>query len=157
MADGIKIRELDPTSVLSGDDVLVIDKETFGDNSITYHIRYDTFRGQIFTGDVVLSGSLSISNDLNVYGETHLKATEVEGDLIVSHTAIIKDLFVNGSTNLKLDDLSDVDVAAAADKHYLMYDGTNWVSNDIDLDTLGGGQSEDYIMLSGGQKILYSL
>ena len=148
MADGIKIRELDPTTVLNGDDVLVVDKETFTDNSLTYHVRYDTFRSQIFTGDVVLNGSLSVSNDLNVYGDTNLKGTSVEGDLVVSNTLIVKDLFVNGSTNLKLDDLSDVDVSAAQPDDFLMYNGNGWV---VGQAATGGGDTispglTDYIM-----------
>jgi len=145
LADGIKIRELDPTSIVSGDDVFVLDKETLNDNSITYHIRYDSFRSQIFTGDVVLNGSLSVSNDLNVYGDTN-----ISGNLSVTNDLTVGNININGSSNIALDDLTDVEVAGAANKHYLMYDGAKWVSNEVDLDDLGGGQSEDFILLAGG-------
>ena len=154
MSDGVKIRELDPTNVVSANDVLIIDKDSFGDNSLTYYIEYQDFRKSVFTGDVTLDGKLTVDGDFTVTGDTKMEGSAaVEGgDLVVSHTTNTKDLYVSGHTNLGLGDLSNVEIGGVQANHYLMYDGNNWVPGEGGSGGGGGGgtQTDDYIILEGG-------
>jgi len=149
LSDGIKIRALDQTLSVSDTDVLIVDKDSFGDNSLTFHIDYKDFRKSVFTGDATLEGDFTVKGDTRLEGPTI-----VDGyDLVVSNTTITTDLYVSGGTNLKLDQLSDVDVSGAQNQDYLMYDGNNWVPAAGSGGGGGGGggtQTDDYIILEGG-------
>ena len=150
LSDGIKIRNLDKTTVVSANDVLIIDKDGFGDNSLTYHIEYDDFRRSIFTGDVNFDGTVNLTGDLVLGGDITINGTTTLNDVNVSGDLVVDDIIINGSNNLFLGDLKDVNTSGVADQHYLMYNGTEWVPSLMDTTTGGGTQTEDFILLSGG-------
>ena len=95
MAEGIKIRELDPTTTISANDVLVVDKDSFGDNSLTYHIEYQNFRSELFSEDITIQGNLSVTGNITAGGDLL-----VEGDTTLNgRVEVNNDLHVTGDIN----------------------------------------------------------
>ena len=151
MADGIKIRALNQTTLIDDTDVLIIDKaDAFGDSSLTYYITYADVKTDLFTGDITIDGSLTVNNDLSVGGNSSFSGTvNIDGRLTVTGTIETENINVSNNANINLDQLLDVEVGGAQPDDYLMYNGTNWVVGQPSSGETGG-QSGEYIMFKGG-------
>ena len=142
MADGIRIRDLDVASKVDLDDVLVIDKPATGFNTVTHQISYENFRDEVFNTDIVIKGDLDVTGDLTVNGNTVHR-----GDVTNMENTIVKNITINGTHNLDLDDLNDVSVPGAQANDYLIYDGSKWIAS-AGEDTVDF--SDTHIMIEGG-------
>ena len=151
MADGIKIRELNQTTVIDNPDALIIDKlDTFGDSSLTYYITYADVKSDLFSGDITIDGNLEINQSLTVKGNSEILGfLDVGGRLTVDGTIQTENINVSNNANINLDQLQDVDVSNAQANHYLMYNGTTWVSTEVQGGQTGG-QSGEYILFETG-------
>ena len=150
MADGIKIRELNQTTVVDNSDVLVIDKlDSFGDTSLTYYISYGDFKSSMFSEDITFEGDVTVDS-LTVNGPSVFNGTsEFNQRVSVNGTIETENINVSGNANINLGQLRDVEVAGAQADYYLMYNGTSWVPSQVNV-TDTGGQSGQYILFEGG-------
>lgn len=153
MADGIKIRALNQTTLIDDTDVLIIDKaDAFGDSSLTYYITYADIKSDLFTGDITIDGNLTVNNGLTVGGDSTFEGrVTFESRVDVNGTIQVENINVSNNANINLDQLLDVDVSNAQPDDYLMYNGTNWVvgqpSGGGGGEPSGGGQL-DYVMFN---------
>ena len=163
MADGIKIRALNQTTLIDDSDVLIIDKaDAFGDSSITYYITYADLKSDLFTGDITIDGNLTVNNGLTVGGNSTFEGrVTFENRVDVNGTIQVENINVNNNANINLDQLVDVDVSNAQPDDYLMYNGTNWVvgqpSGGGGGEPTGGGEL-DYVMFkSSDEPIVFTV
>lgn len=150
MADGIKIRQLNQTTLIDNSDVFVIDKDDpIADSSLTYYITYSNIKGALFSEDITLKGNVTIDQGLTVNGPSEFNGSvNINNRLTVDGVVETDTLIVNSNTNLKLGQLSDVVVDAAQPNYFLMYNGSNWIPQQVEQGS--GGQSGEYIMFEGG-------
>jgi len=163
LADGIKIRALNQTTLIDDTDVLIIDKaDAFGDSSLTYYITYADVKTDLFTGDITIDGSLTVNNDLSVGGSSSFSGTvNFDSTVRVNGTIEVENINVNNNANINLDQLLDVEVGGAQPDDYLMYNGTNWVvgqpSGGGGGEPTGGGEL-DYVMFkSAAEPVVFTV
>ena len=150
MADGIKIRQLNQTTLIDNSDVFVIDKDDpIADSSLTYYITYSAIKGALFSEDITLEGNVTIENGLTVNGSSEFNGSvNINNRLTVDGTVETNTLIVNTNTNLTLGQLSDVAVDSVQPNYFLMYNGSSWIPQQVEQGS--GGQSGEYIMFEGG-------
>ena len=110
--DGIKIRELDLTTVVDNSDVFILDHMTGADVSVstTQQISWLHLKDNFASGDITFTGNVEFNNPVTI-----------KGGLIVEGP-------ITGTVELRLEELSNVTVSQPETGHVIAWNGFGWAN-----------------------------